>query len=152
MRTCSTCGGNGRVIETRRTYDGRQRRRMVCQGCGERWTEWEPTIAPKPRQHHNSRRRVLSDGQLGELLTTRLQVPATELAREWGISPHPILQARRGRAYMDRLPGVRRPGVVSDVSCHACIQWRGEYCGLGFPEARMEGASFALDCSVYRTL
>jgi hypothetical protein len=98
-------------------------------------------------------RRALSDAQLLDLLVTRAQVPASELAREWGISSQPILCARRGDSYMDRLPNVPRRWMRSaggGPSCGGCIHGRGIGCGLGVPEATIEGPRFAVDCAAYQ--
>lgn len=43
---CRTCGGKGRVIESRITPTCRRRRRE-CPDCGRRWTSYESFINPR---------------------------------------------------------------------------------------------------------
>ena len=151
MRICH-CGGTALVLRSHRNRDGTRNRRYECASCRQRWTEWEGEATPCRRKTPIDR-RALDDAQLLDLLVTRANVPASELAREWGISSYPILCARRGDSYMDRLPNVPRRWMRSaggGPSCGGCIHGRGIGCSLGVPEATIEGPRFAVECAAYQ--
>ena len=111
LERCPKCSGRGMTIQTRKTTNGQRRRRHECQNCQHRWSTWSILPlgeAPMPAAHRKPAKRALNDAQLLEVLVTRSKVPAGVLAREWGISPWPIWQARSGQGYTDRLPELAR--------------------------------------------
>ena len=147
LERCPECGGLGMTIQSRMTTEGQRRRRHECQNCKHRWSTWSMLQlgeAPMPKAHRKPQKRALSDEQLLEVLVTRSKVPASVLAREWGISSWPIWQARRGLGYTDRLPHLAR-----GIGCMTCTSWRSYGCGLGFPEAHLEGPGFAAECAAF---
>ncbi len=145
LERCPQCGGKGVTIQTRKTTHGQRRRRHECQDCRHRWTTWEVLpLGEVPVSHRKMPKRALDDDRLLEVLVTRSKVPATVLAREWGISPWPIWQARKGYGYTDRLPHLARGS-----GCLTCKNWRSYGCGLGFPEAHLEGPGFAAECAAF---
>lgn len=147
LERCPQCGGIGPTIETRKTQRGQRRRRHQCQDCQHRWSTWGMLPlgeAPILKAHQKPQQRALSDEQLREVLVTRSTVPAGALAKEWGISPWPIWQARKGDGYTDRLPELPRGS-----GCLTCKNWRSYGCGFGFPEAHLEGPGFAKDCAAF---
>ena len=147
LERCPECGCGGLTVQTRKTTTGQRRRRHECQKCQHRWSTWSMLRlgeAPMPKAHRKPQKRALSDEQLLEVLVTRSKVPASVLAREWGISSWPIGQARRGQGYTDRLPHLARGSC-----CLTCSSWRSYGCGLGFPEAHLEGPGFAAECAAF---
>jgi len=145
LERCPECGGGGVTIQTRKTQRGQRRRRHECQDCQHRWSTWAALpLDEVPRSHRKPQKRALNDEQLLEVLVTRSKVPATVLAKEWGISPAPIWYARSGQGYTDRLPHLAR-----GIGCLTCANWRSYGCGLGFPEAHLEGPGFAAECAAF---
>jgi len=149
LDTCPQCGGKGATIHSRKTTKGQRRRRHECQECKHRWTTWAVLPmgeAPISRRNTKPQKRALNDEQLLEVLVTRSKVPAGVLAKEWGISPWAIWQARSGQGYTDRLPELPRGS-----GCLKCANWRSYGCGMGFPEAHLEGPGFAKECAAFVT-
>ena len=145
LERCLECGGRGMTIQTRKTTQGQRRRRHECQTCKHRWSTWEVLpLGEAPVSHRKMPKRALDDDQLLEVLVTRSKVPATVLAKEWGISPWPIWQARKGYGYTDRLPHLAR-----GIGCMTYTSWRSYGCGMGFPEAHLEGPGFAAECAAF---
>lgn len=145
---CAECQSPARVLRSHTNRDGTRTRRYECHGCQRRWTIWDE--GRKRMRPEQCGRPVLSDDQLLELLTTRREVPAKRLAAEWGCSPFPILQARKGLAYTNRLPDIPRPGLApAAIDCRRCIHWEDDACLLGFPEPQEEGPGFAADCAAF---
>lgn len=147
---CPRCSSrNTRVYRSRLCANGARRRRIDCQDCGHRWTDWQGQ-RPAP----NGRSTRLSDDQV-RLALTRMDVSNIKMGRLLGCSAEMVRQIRCGMVCRDVLPELirprdKRPPAPSDgPRCDRCEHWTGERCDWGFPDPLEEGLGFARDCDMY---
>lgn len=127
------------LVSSRRTITGGQRRRWRCLDCRHRWTVYE---GERPDRQLRSQ---LPPEQVRQILLSTASDSA--LARRFKRSHTSIANLRTGRTYADLWPEIpRRP---PSRSCRDCQHWRGNRCGLGFPDPIEEGLRFAADCESF---
>jgi hypothetical protein len=83
--------------------------------------------------------------------------PNHVLAEQLGVTRQAISLVRNGKSYihvapeLPRIP-VRLKGSRADrnlTTCKNCIEWDGQECYFGFPEA-IDEPTYATDCSLFR--
>lgn len=150
MTPCPECKSERTgVLETRKTARGMRRRRYECQCCRYRWTTFVTNGKESAQQHPgvnkgNTAQRRLSREEAGAVITSPL--PQRELAVIYGITRQAISRIQTGQQYRDIYQEIHPPRQGPILHCVECLHWRGEGCGLEFPEA---GGDFASDCAAY---
>lgn len=153
--SCPVCSSDQlRVIESRPLANGTKRRRHHCENCQHRWTSWDgprlkpgrlPGAAAPPKVY----RPRLTEDEVRLILTS--PDSSTKLGRQLGRTREAIAQVRRGESYSRVLPELPRWQIQRRTeSCHDCIHWLADRCGMGFPDPLLEGPLFAADCAAYR--
>jgi hypothetical protein len=91
------------------------------------------------------------------LIILQSKEPNQVLAEQFGVTRQAISLVRNGKSYthvapdLPRIP-VRLKGSRIDrnlITCSSCIEWDGQECYYGFPEA-IDEPTFATECSLFR--
>lgn len=148
MLKCEKCGAKIFVAETRRKPSGDVRRRFQCEGCDNRWTEWNgkapPSGVPETR---------LPDDVIFDILTDRS--PQLVLAERHGCSMSAVGRIRRGELHPNIYPEIPRfktKPKSARKSCRKCVHYTGidkNPCDLGHKDPIEEGLTFATHCSSF---
>lgn len=147
---CPSCNSDAtKVIESRKTINGSQRRRHKCQACDFRWTTHDG-VAPGHAGGYPP--KITPDQVRMILLSTE---PLSVLALRIGCARETVRQVRANITHRHVHPEIQRQGqpqvapVVADgLSCYQCQHWA-DRCTFGYPDPVVEGPSFASDCSMY---
>lgn len=152
---CPGCSSSHtRVILTRLCGNGTRRRRHQCHDCGHRWTTWlgdrpPPSRPPVARGGNGGNKPPLTEADVRLVLTSELS--SVKLARQLGRSREAIAAIRRGTIHRDTCPELPRRAVQHrTISCHDCLHWSHDCCGMEFPDPINEGPGFAVDCAVFQ--
>lgn len=91
------------------------------------------------------------------LVILQSKEPNHVLAKQFGVTRQAISLVRNGKTYtyvaphLQRIP-VRLKGSQVDrnlTTCKSCVEWDGQECFYGFPEA-IEEPTYATDCSLFK--
>ncbi len=91
------------------------------------------------------------------LIILQSKEPNHVLAEQLGVTRQAISLVRNGKSYthvapdLPRIP-VRLKGSRIDrnlITCSSCIEWDGQECYYGFPEA-IEEPTYATECSLFK--
>lgn len=143
--SCPNCkAATVRVLETRRTKDGR-RRRMECRSCNHPWTL---RLEPAPPTRDRRPPSQFTADQVREILQRR-DLSQVAMAAQLGCAASTIHKIRNGMILRDVAPEVLRWNA-SKPGCQWCHHYRGpKACRMDVPDLAEEGPGFAVDCDLY---
>jgi len=143
---CPSCDSDAtKVIESRKTINGSQRRRHKCHACGHRWTTHDGG-PPGPAGGHPPK---ITPDQVREILLSTESLGV--LALRFGCARETVRQIRVNITHRRVHPEIQRQGApvgADGLSCYQCQHWA-DRCTFGYPDPVVEGPGFASDCSMY---
>lgn len=137
---CTVCGSlYARIIDAERCSNQSIRRRRECISCGYRWTTHEgpPPLIGSVRIYQPLSQPCDCGDQHVHLMASRVLTGGIPY-RRWECRACGIRWSEHEE---------QRAAPTDGITCMQCLQWLpAAGCGLGIPEATIEGPAFAAEC------